>query len=153
MSPVEYVWVIPLLPLVALVINFCVTRPLDVAAQRKAGLRPTGGSGGHNLAGTAAGHEQAENHGPGAAHDDADTGGHGHGGITTTWGLAGAVVAVIAMVGSFALAIAIFFQFLSDPLLQTNGYTVHLWNWFTFGSLNYAIDFRVDPLTAVMLVV
>ncbi|HZC06405.1 MAG TPA: NADH-quinone oxidoreductase subunit L [Ktedonobacterales bacterium] len=153
MSPVEFVPVIPLLPLVALVIIFCVTRPLDVAAQRKAGLRPTGGSGGHNLAGTAAGHEQAETHGPGAAHDDSGTGGHGHGGITTTWGLAGAVIAVIAMVGAFGLSLAIFFQFLTTPLLQTNGYTAHLWDWFTFGSLRYVIDFRVDPLTAVMLVV
>ena len=165
MSPVEFVPVIPLLPLVAMVIIFCVTRPLDVAAQRRMGLRPTGGSGGHNLAGTAAGHEQAETHGPGATHDDSAAhtdahggdahggGGHGHGGVTTPWGMIGSIVAVVAMVGSFALALAIFFQFFGSTALQKSGYTVHLWNWFTFGTLHYPIDFRVDSLTAVMLVV
>ncbi|HEX8996804.1 MAG TPA: NADH-quinone oxidoreductase subunit L [Ktedonobacterales bacterium] len=158
MSPVELVPVIPLLPLVALVIILFVTRPLDVAAQVRLGLRPTGRSGGHNLAGTAAGHEQAETHGPGAAHDDSHTdshgGGHGgHGGVTTTWGMIGSVIAVLAMVGSFALALAIFFQFYTTPSLEHNGYTAHLWDWFSFGGLRYAIDFRVDPLTAVMLVV
>ena len=170
MSPVEYVPVIPLLPLVAMVIIFLVTRPLDVAAQRRAGLRPTGGSGGHNVGGTTAGHEQAETHGTGAAHDNSQTahgdahgaahddhddhgGGHGHGGVTTFWGLAGAVIAVVAMLGAFGLALAIFFQFLGSTALQKSGYTVHLWNWFSFGPLHYVIDFRVDTLTTIMLVV
>jgi proton-translocating NADH-quinone oxidoreductase chain L len=153
-----------LLPLVAMVIIFCVTRPLDLAAQRRLGLRPTGGSGGHHTSGTTAGHEQAEDHGPSAAHDnhvahdghdahDDHGGGHGHGGVTTTWGLIGAWISVIAMIGSFALSIAIFFQFASDSSLQQNGYVAHLWNWFSFGSLQYLIDFRVDTLTAVMLIV
>ena len=160
MSPVEFVPVIPLLPLVAMVIILFVTRPLDVAAQRRAGLRPTARSGGHNLGGTAAGHEAPETHGPAAAHDDshatstdAHGGGHGHGGVTTTWGMIGSVIAVLALVLAFALAIAIFFQFLNTPSLQKNGYDVHLWEWFSFGSLHYSIDFRVDPLTTVMLVV
>ncbi len=159
MSPVEFVPVIPLLPLAAMVIIFCVTRPLDVAAQRRAGLRPAARSGGHEHGDAAAGHEAPQAHGSGAAHDashddhDDHGGGHGHGGVTTTWGLAGAWIAVIAMVGSFALSLAIFFQYLGSPALQRAGYTVHLWNWFNFGSLNYAIDFRVDPLTTVMLVV
>jgi len=152
MSPVEYVPVIPLLPLVALVIILFVTRPLDVAAQRRLGLRPTAGSGGHGDA--AAGHEAPETHDSshGAAHDDSHAGGHGHG-VTTTWGMAGSVIAVLAMVGSFALSLAIFFQFLTTSSLRENGYDVHLWSWFNFGPLRYAIDFRVDPLTAVMLVV
>jgi proton-translocating NADH-quinone oxidoreductase chain L len=158
MSPVEYVPVIPLLPLAAMVIIFLVTRPLDIAAQRRAGLRPagpTGGSSGHNAGGATAAHEQGETHGSSAAHDDHDDhgGGHGHGGVTTFWGLAGAVIAVVAMVGAFGLALAIFFQFLGSPALQKSGYTVHLWNWFSFGPLHYVIDFRVDTLTAIMLIV
>ncbi|MGH2504993.1 MAG: hypothetical protein ACRDID_20980, partial [Ktedonobacterales bacterium] len=164
MSPVEYVPLVPLLPLAAMIIIFAVTRPLDMAAQRRLGLRPTGGSGGHNTGGTTAGHEQAETHGPGSAHDDSATAqrgahgdhdehGGGHGGVTTTWGLIGAWISVIAMVGSFALSLAIFFQFLSTPSLQQNGYTAHLWDWFSFGPLHYVIDFRVDTLTVVMLIV
>ncbi len=152
MSPVDYAWVIPALPLVAMVIILFVTRPLDVAAQRRAGLRPTGGNGGAH-----GGHDA-----PGAAHDagthgghgGADDGGHGgHGGQTTTWGLIGSAIGVTAVFLSFALSVAILFQFLNDPSLQANGKDIHLWNWFTFGGLQYTIDFRVDTLTVVMLLV
>ena len=157
MSPVEFVPMIPLLPLVAMVIILFVTRPLDVAAQRRAGLRPGPSSGGHDHNGAAASHDAPDTHAHDTpahdAHGDAHGGGHGHGGVTTTWGMAGSAIAVLAMVGSFALSVAIFFQFLNSPALQQSGYNVHLWDWFNFGSLQYAIDFRVDPLTAVMLVV
>jgi proton-translocating NADH-quinone oxidoreductase chain L len=139
-----------------MIIIFVVTRPLDMAAQRRLGLRPTGGSGGHDAGGHgAADAHAADPHAASAAHDEHDEhgGGHGHGGVTTTWGLIGAWISVIAMVGSFALSLAIFFQFLSTPALQQNGQTVHLWDWFSFGPLHYIIDFRVDTLTAVMLIV
>jgi len=91
MSPVAYAWVIPALPLLALVIIFCVTRPLDVAAQRRAGLRLPGGAGGAH-----GGHDAPPNPDAHGGHDGADDdshgGGHG-GGQTTTWGMIGSVVA------------------------------------------------------------
>lgn len=161
MTPVQLAWVIPALPLVALIVILFITRPLDVAEQTRKGLRPprrTGDPGPHDA------HATHDDH---AAHDDHDDhddhgGGHGHGGQTTTWGLIGSWIGVIAMLAAFILAVAILFQVLNSPNLtvsgqsynlQTQGLPLHLWNWFTFGKLQYAIDFRVDALTAVMLVV
>ncbi len=121
MSPVELVPVIPLLPLVAMVIILFVTRPLDVAEQRRAGLRPgPSPKGAHDHDG-AAGHAATEAHD--ASHDDAHGGGHGHG-VTTTWGMIGSVIAVVAMIGAFALSLAIFIQFYNTASLRQNGYTV-----------------------------
>ncbi len=158
MSPVAYAWVIPALPLLALVIIFCVTRPLDVAAQRRAGLRPPGGGGGahgghdaHDAAPAADAHGGASG-AHGGADDHGGHGGHG-GGQTTTWGMIGSVIGVVAMFLAFVLSILILIQFVGDPALQKQGQDIHLWNWFTFGNLQYSIDFRIDPLTVVMLVV
>ena len=158
MSPVAYAWVIPALPLLALVIIFCVTRPLDVAAQRRAGLRPPGGGGGahgghdaHDAAPAADAHGGASG-AHGGADDHGGHGGHG-GGQTTPWGMIGSVIGVVAMFLAFVLSILILIQFIGDPALQKQGYDIHLWNWFTFGNLQYSIDFRIDPLTVVMLVV
>jgi proton-translocating NADH-quinone oxidoreductase chain L len=142
--------VIPLLPLVAMVIILFVTRPLDVAEQRRVGLRPGPSPKGAHDHDVAAGHAAGGING--ASDDIAHGGGHGHG-VTTTWGMIGSVIAVAAMVGSLVLSLAIFIQFYTTTSLRQSGYTVHLWNWFTFGSLRYVIDFRVDSLTAVMLVV
>ena len=74
------------------------------------------------------------------------------------------------MLLSFLLAVGIFFQFLgvfgataqatangasenlaTGPAFQ--GFTIHLYDWATFGNLHYPIDFRVDTLTAIMLIV
>ncbi|MBF6590382.1 MAG: NADH-quinone oxidoreductase subunit L, partial [Ktedonobacterales bacterium] len=57
------------------------------------------------------------------------------------------------MVAAFGLAIAILVQFLGDPALRRAGYEIHLFDWFSFGNLSYAINFRVDPLTVIMLLV
>jgi proton-translocating NADH-quinone oxidoreductase chain L len=163
MNPVEYAWLIPALPLVAMVIILFVTRPLDVAEQRRLGLRPAGGAGGHEPHGGGHdAHSAADTGSAHAAHDD-DQGGHGgHGGVTTTWGAWGSWIGVGAMVLAFLLSVAVLYQILNYPTLtvgsqtynlQTQGFPIHLWNWFNFGSLNYTIDFRVDALTAVMLVV
>ena len=152
MSPVAYAWMIPALPLLALVIIFCVTRPLDVAAQRRAGLRPS------NKGGDAHASHDAHDAPPnpdlhsGLDADDHDHGGHG-GGQTTPWGMIGSVLGVVAMGLAFVLSILILIQFIGDPALQKQGYDIHLWKWFTFGNLQYSIDFRIDPLTVVMLVV
>jgi NADH-quinone oxidoreductase subunit L len=152
MTPVQYAWVIPALPLAAMVILLFMTRPLDVAAQRRLGLRPTGGGGaGHDAYGGGQDAHDADSH---AARDDAGGGHGGHGGVTTAWGLIGSWITVLAMVGAFALSVAILIQFLGDHNLQVNGsQNMTLWNWFTFGKLHYSIDFRVDSLTVVMLIV
>ena len=118
MSPVAYAWVIPALPLLALVIIFCVTRPLDVAAQRRAGLRPSGGGGAHGRSHAHDVDPVADTHSEASGGDvGVDDHGHGgHGGQTTFWGLAGSVIGVAAMLIAFAIAVAILFQFLDLPV-------------------------------------
>jgi NADH-quinone oxidoreductase subunit L len=37
--------------------------------------------------------------------------------------------------------------------LQSKGVTLHIYDWFNFGRLAYTIDFHIDALTVVMLVV
>jgi proton-translocating NADH-quinone oxidoreductase chain L len=169
MTPVDYVWAIPALPLAALIIIFLVTRPLDIRSRR---VKPSTTAahevpgGAPDAAGVArAEHLEAEGehthdiahdtaHGtvPGHAEEDEESGHGGHGN-TPFWALAGAVIGVGAMLISFGLAIAVLLQFLGDPALQRAGVTIHLFDWFSFGNLSYTIDFRVDPLTAIMLVV
>ena len=63
------------------------------------------------------------------------------------------VLGVGALVLSTALSLAIGWQFINDSKLLADGSFKHLYTWFTFGNLQYTIDFRVDALTAVMLVV
>jgi proton-translocating NADH-quinone oxidoreductase chain L len=147
---VQYSWVIPALPLLAMLVILFVTRPLDIRRQTRDGVRPPrrtgdpGSHGGHNA--ISAGHD---------AHDAHDDHGGGHGGHATSnfWGNLGSWIGVIAMVGAFLYSVGILLQVLGNSTLETKGYAVHLWNWFTFGSLQYTIDFRVDALTAVMLIV
>jgi proton-translocating NADH-quinone oxidoreductase chain L len=166
MTPIDLVWAIPALPLAAMVLIFCVTRPLEIASRR---VRPSSPEqvevpdGSPDAAGVArAGHLEAtgehtqDEHPRGGAVGHAEEehgGGNGHGAATPFWALMGGVIGVLAMVISFGLAIAVLFQFLGDSTLQRTGYTLHLFDWFRFGNLNYSIDFRVDPLTAIMLVV
>jgi proton-translocating NADH-quinone oxidoreductase chain L len=174
MTPVDYVWAIPALPLAALLIIFLVTRPLDIRSRRvkpstpAAHEVPTGSpdaagvaraehieTEGEHAHGGAPADEPADAHGAAHGHAEVDdeSGHGGHGGNTPGWALAGAVLGVTAMLAAFGLAIAILIQFLGDPNLQRTGFNLHLYNWFNFGNLSYSIDFRVDPLTAIMLVV
>ena len=124
---------------------------------------PGGPTGAHDTdtlagahgAGGALTHDQQDQevdhlHGAGASDDH----GHGdHGGPTPPFALLGAAIGTLAMLAAFIWSLGVLFQFLSDATLQAHGYTIHLYNWFTFGNLTYAIDFRIDPLTTVMLVV
>ncbi len=167
MTPVNYVWLVPALPLAALVIIFFVIRPLEALTQR-GHAAPDGASHGHaGGAGHAAGghgddpasHAQSEER-PEAQHADSiqaaqdDHSGHGgHGGSTSPLGMVASVVGVLAMLASATLSFLILGQFLTSATLQKSGYTLHLYDWFRFGSLNYSIDFRVDTLTAIMLIV
>ncbi|HET8908819.1 MAG TPA: NADH-quinone oxidoreductase subunit L [Ktedonobacterales bacterium] len=147
---VQYAWLIPALPLAALLIVLLVTRPLELAGRPRT-PRPSGGAhgggDGHDEHGAADAHEaQADEH-------DAHGGGHSEdGGSTPFWALISSVIAVLAMLGAFLISASILFQFLGGQ--QTT--TLHLYNWFAFGktsALTYNIDFRVDALTAIMLVV
>jgi proton-translocating NADH-quinone oxidoreductase chain L len=85
------------------------------------------------------------------AHDD-HGGEHGHP-ATPSVASTGGWIAFLLMLVTFALSIAILFQFIGDKALQANGYDLPIYNWFTLGNLSYAINFRVDPLTTIMLVV
>ncbi|HUY75759.1 MAG TPA: NADH-quinone oxidoreductase subunit L [Ktedonobacterales bacterium] len=97
-------------------------------------------------------------HGRGGALEAPDAhagGGHGeHGAATAPWAQAGSSVGIVAMLLAFLVALGILIQFLTTPSLQQHGAPeFNLYNWFSFGNLNYAITFHVDTLTAVMLVV
>src|SRR5579859_2340879 len=168
MTPVDLVWLVPALPLAAMLIIFFGTRMAEIAARpRPAAVPAPAGHGGHGFADAAAtpdteaGHEATEHatddHGAAAA------GGHGeHGGHTPFWPMLSSIIGVGALLLSFLLSLAILWQFLdvngdvfhtqSRHLLE-KGMDLHLYNWFTIGSLNYSIDLRVDTLTVVMLVV
>jgi len=198
MDFVSYAWVIPALPLAALLIILGVTRPLEMFARRRE-LAATGGAdpasaASHGALGAShdthtsaltpaehgAVHQDAGQpgapggpggpvgahdidtlvgaHGKGGAleaHNAHTGGGHGeHGATTAPWALAGSVVGIVAMLLAFLVALGILIQFLTTPSLQLHGAPeLHLYDWFSFGRLSYAINFRVDTLTAVMLVV
>jgi NADH-quinone oxidoreductase subunit L len=146
---VEYAWLIAALPLAALIIVLLVTRPLELAARPHV-PRPAPPAGDvHGTVDVPETHDAASHE----AHAD-DTsghdGGHGeHGGTTPFWAQVGGIIAVAAMVGAFIISVIIFIQFLGGQ----QPVTLHLYDWFKFGPLNYVIDFRVDTLTAIMLVV
>jgi NADH-quinone oxidoreductase subunit L len=151
-SPVDYVWVIPALPLAAMLVIFCITRPLaTLAKQRATPPSHTTGSVAHESHG---GHTDASHGAPAAAEEDDDHGmGHAHGGPTPFWDMVGSLIGVACLAASLLWSVLILFQFLGDSALLANGKTETLYTWFTFGSLNYTIDFRVDTLTVVMLIV
>ena len=202
-TAVSLVWLIPALPLAAVILIFFVTRPLDLLSRRRAnpvqevvqpgaahaasqelsataerytgkpGLpgAPSGPVGAADIdttmgahgAGGALAHDETAGHGGAGtetAHDDSagHGGGHGeHGGSTTGWGLVSSAIGILALVGAFALSIAILIQFIGDKTLQSTGYPaghpLTIYQWFNIGGLNYSIDFRVDTLTVIMLVV
>jgi proton-translocating NADH-quinone oxidoreductase chain L len=179
-SPVEYVWLVPAIPLAAMLIIFFVIRPIEALTtpHQEPAATGAGGHGGHGDHGdahpaeyAAAGETAAASTATATAvatpaseaqkvaedtHDaGASTGGadHEHGGSTTGWGMVSSVLGVGALVLSTALSLAIAWQFINDKTLQADGFFQHLYTWFTFGNLQYTIDFRVDTLTAVMLVV
>jgi NADH-quinone oxidoreductase subunit L len=175
MSPVELAWLVPALPLAAALIVLFVTRPLAVAARPKpANVGAGHGAAPHDERAEAASAEASHGAAPDAAHQEAshdDGGGHGdHGGPTPFWDMVGSIITIGAMLLSFALSVAILLQFLgafgSGPQDIANGkfqnlatgpahqgLTIHIYDWANFGNLHYPIDFRVDTLTAIMLIV
>ncbi len=160
MRPVDYAWVVIALPLAAMVLNLLLAIPHSI--RLRDANAPAGGSGhgAHGEPDAEAGHqapnEANEPHGgaPAPAEHDEHGGGHGgHGARTTGLTLLGGWVGVVLLAASFAYSVAILVEFLNDAGLRANGLTLHLYNWFGFGPLHYNIDFRVDTLTCVMLVV
>src|SRR5690348_11448891 len=167
-NPVQYAWLVPALPLAAMLIIFFGTRMVEIAVRpRPAAVPAPAGHGGHGPADAAAtpdteaGHEATQHgaHDATAAHatDDhgaAAAGGHSeHGGTTLFWPMVSSIIGVGALLLSFVYSLLILFQFLGDANLLAKGRDLHLYNWFTIGSLSYSIDFRVDTLTVVMLLV
>ncbi len=186
---VSDVWVIPLMPLLAFILNIFVIRPFDVATRDR-------GQAHHDEA-----HAQAETHDTAGhatpdiatlvetsyvgAMDVIDThidtpaamrratrnaqkssGGatfvkmmideeqsphHPHGSPTIFARLAG-YVAILSMVVAFIWSVGLLIALFGDSGLQ-KGTTIKLYDWFTIGNLNYGINFYVDSLTAVMLLV
>jgi NADH-quinone oxidoreductase subunit L len=123
--------------------------------------KPGTPAGGHDIDTLRAAHG---GHGPtgssahAAAHDD--HGAHGtteHGGETPFWARMSGYVSILAMLAAWGIAMLILFQVVGDTNLQGKGLTISLYKWFSFqaGSvaLDYPINFHVDALTAVMLVV
>jgi NADH-quinone oxidoreductase subunit L len=157
MGAVEWYLIIPAMPLAAFLVILFVTRPLELAAKRRA-ERAAGGASPQGTAHGASGHDahgdqEVDHLASAAAHED-DHGGHGAHPPTPFWAQVSGWIAFLALFVSFLFAIAILFQFIGDPALQSHGYNpAPLYQWFSFGPLKYPIQFRVDTLTAVMLVV
>ena len=168
---VEYAWLIPALPLAALLIVLLVTRPLELAGRppihRPAPPADHGAAGAHEVADTHAdAHTDAHSAAAGGhgGHDEHDEHGE-HDGATPFWAQVGSVITIVGMLAAFIIAVIILFQFISGNIPATfsapwasrdktgGGVTLTLYDWIKFGPLHYAIQFRVDTLTAIMLVV
>ncbi len=184
---VRDIWVIPLLPLIALVLNLFIIRPLDVA-YRDRSAHAGAAHDGHAEHSSSEAHYTAEEliessyvsaldtidghiDTPAAMNHALQTaqktsGGkqavalmrqleqhpeHPHGKPTIYARLAG-YVGIAGMFGSFAWAIGALFAMFNNASLQ-KGLTIPLYNWLTFGSISYHVNFYVDSLTVVMLVV
>src|SRR5512147_1067498 len=115
MNYVQLAWVIPALPLGAMLINFLVLRPLDLAARNRGQAHATtAGSG-------TAHHDDHSDHGSHddahAAADDDHGGGHGghgdHGsGPLTPWAMASSILGTAAVAAAFIWSFLILLQFL-----------------------------------------
>ncbi|HEX6540139.1 MAG TPA: NADH-quinone oxidoreductase subunit L [Ktedonobacterales bacterium] len=157
---VDYVWLIPALPLAALIIVLLVTRPLELAGRPRPQRTAGDAHGLHSVpdAHTAPG-DEAVSHEPQAHAEehDAHGGAHDeHGGATPFWARVGSIIAVLAMVAAFVISVIIFAQFFTGnvPGIDAHGgKTLQIYDWVSFGPLKYAIQFRVDTLTAIMLMV
>jgi proton-translocating NADH-quinone oxidoreductase chain L len=144
---VTYVWTIPALPLLGAVILLAVTRPLAVRRKRlsapahggtltSSALADTGGAHG-------GAHDAAASQQVGLAPGHAEHAAEG----TPFWDAAGGWIATILLFAALANSLVLLAQF------PRGGTTIHLYPWFALGKLSYSIDFHVDALTVVMLVV
>ncbi|HEY7417645.1 MAG TPA: proton-conducting transporter membrane subunit, partial [Ktedonobacteraceae bacterium] len=182
MDIVAYAWLIPALPLAGFLVIVFFTRVMDVRSRPRPVTAAAGASAaGHSTGLTHAEEAKHADHGPtessqqaatahepSATHDDShasaaaydDHSAHGsgeHGGETPFWARMSGYVSILAMLAAWVVAVLILFQVLGDTNIQSKGTTISLYNWFSFhaGGVNidYPINFHVDSLTAVMLVV
>ncbi|PWT71118.1 MAG: NADH-quinone oxidoreductase subunit L [Chloroflexi bacterium] len=90
-----------------------------------------------------------------------ETGDHGgHGGRTPLWARFCAWIGILSLAGAFALSVGILAEFIQNPVVGPGGTTllkagrfIPIYQWFTIGNLSYSIDFQVDALTVIMLIV
>jgi NADH:ubiquinone oxidoreductase subunit 5 (subunit L)/multisubunit Na+/H+ antiporter MnhA subunit len=155
MGAVAWYLIIPAMPLAAFLVILFVTRPLELAAKRRL-ARATGAAPEGAAHGTSGDHgdQEVDHLASAGAHAADDHGAHDAHPPTPFWASVSGWIGVAAMLVAFIFAVAILFQFLGDAGLQSKGYSpAPLYQWFSFGPLKYPIQFRVDTLTAVMLVV
>ncbi len=180
MGLVDYAWLVAALPLASFVIIVFFTRVMDVRSSRPA-TAPAGATDAGHPAGLT--HEEAESadrgptdqpgappgghdvdtlraahggHGPtgSAMHEDDTHGGHDeHGSQTPFWAKMSGYTGIVAITAAWIISLIILVQFITTPSIQASGETIRLYTWFSFGNLHYPIDFHVDSLTALMLVV
>jgi NADH-quinone oxidoreductase subunit L len=183
MGLIDQAWLIPALPLASFISIVAFTRVMDVRSRRSLAVPAGATAGGHPAGLTheeaesashgptdqpdaqAFGHDGETLHdthsgqGPtgSALHADDTPGAHGtgeHGGQTPFWAKMSGWVGIAAITAAWVIALIILYQFITgDSTLQAQGRTVSLYTWFSFGNIHYPIDFHVDSLTALMLVV
>ncbi len=76
---------------------------------------------------------------------------HAHG-EPTIFARVNGYIGILAMLGAFAWSLGVLFAMLGNGALR-NGTVVHLYDWVAVAGINYSVNFYVDALTAVMLVV
>jgi NADH-quinone oxidoreductase subunit L len=138
---VDYAWLIPAIVLAALALEFII-----YLAMRFFRSEPPAEVEEHGTAASDVGEEPEEH-------------GHGHDRVPV-WARLCGWIGVVALLGAFILTVGILFEFIQNPVVGPGGTKllqagrfIHLYNWFSFGNLNYPIDLRVDTLTVIMLVV
>ena len=153
---VDYAWLVPGLVLAALTLELLIYMVMRFFRSSPQGL--AGGGESDEESAQLAGHHESHS----AQGDHAlDTSAHAdHGGPTPLWARVCSWIGIAALLGAFAFTIALLIEFIQNPavgpggtrLLQA-GRFIPLYNWFDIGNLVYAINFRVDSLTFIMLVV
>jgi NADH-quinone oxidoreductase subunit L len=84
--------------------------------------------------------------------EDAEQHPHHPHGRPTIWARINGALGILAMAAAFAWSIGLLVAMMQNPALQ-RGTTVSLYTWVNVAGLRYPIDFYVDSLTAVMLVI
>ncbi len=153
---VDYAWLVPGLVLAALTLELLIYIVMRFFRSSPQGLAGEGESDEESA--QLAGHHESHS----AQGDHAlDTSAHAdHGGPTPLWARVCSWIGIAALLGAFAFTIALLIEFIQNPavgpggtrLLQA-GRFIPLYNWFDIGNLVYAINFRVDSLTIIMLIV
>jgi NADH-quinone oxidoreductase subunit L len=178
------VWVIPLLPLAAFILNILILRPLDVAIRDKghthdeASHGENAGHADHEIPSipqlleesyvtpldTLDGHIDTPAAIPRAVRlasrthggrelvrgiEEAETHPHHPHGAPTIWARMNGYLGILAMFLAFCWSTGALLAFIGGQKPTT----VHLYDWFSFGTLKYQVDFYVDALTTVMLVI